>query len=164
MEMRAFIESREEIEAILVEETIGFLGMCLEGQPYVVPLNYGYVEGRILFHGAFTGKKMDLLRANPQVCFSVGRQPGQIRRHAKGEPCNVDSDSVICTGRARVIEDLTERKQALDEFNRCFRPDAEQISPKAAEGCCAVEIRISEMTGRRERVEGCTYWRYRFEQ
>ena len=161
--MRAFIESREEIEAILKEETIGFLGMCMDGQPYVVPLNYGYVKGRILFHGAFTGKKMDYLKANPQVCFSVGRQSGQVRRHGEGDACHVDSDSVICTGRARVIEDLEERKQALDEFNRCFRPDAEEISLEAAEGCCAVEIRISEMTGRQERERRCTYWRSRFE-
>jgi nitroimidazol reductase NimA-like FMN-containing flavoprotein (pyridoxamine 5'-phosphate oxidase superfamily) len=163
MEMIEFVESRKEIEAILQEETIGFLGMCMDGQPYVVPLNYGYVGGRILFHGAFTGKKMDYLKANPQVCFAVGRQPGQVRRHGEGEPCNVDSDSVICIGRARVIEDLEERKRTLDEFNQCFRPDAAEISLEAAEGCCAVEVRIVEMTGRRERAEGCTYWRHRFE-
>lgn len=34
----------------------------LHGLPYVVPLNYGYTEGKILFHGALTGKKLDCLK------------------------------------------------------------------------------------------------------
>jgi nitroimidazol reductase NimA-like FMN-containing flavoprotein (pyridoxamine 5'-phosphate oxidase superfamily) len=151
------------MEAILQEETIGYLGLSQAGQPYVVPLNYGYVDGRILFHCALTGMKLDYLRANPQVCFSVGRQSGEVRRHAEGDHCHVDSDSVICYGRARIIEDLQERKAALDAFNRCFRADAEGISLESAANCCAVEIQISEMTGRRERERGRTYWRYRFE-
>ena len=163
MGAREFVESREEIEGILNEETIGFLGLCMDGEPYVVPLNYGYVDGRILFHGAFTGKKMDYLRANPQVCFAVGRQSGQVVRHAEGDPCHVDSDSVICYGRARVIEDLEERKRALDAFNRCFRPHAEEISLEATSKCCAVEIKIAEMTGRRERERERIYWRHTFE-
>jgi len=40
----------------------------------------------------------------------VGRQPGWVREHAGGDPCHVDSDSVICYGTARVMEDLHERK------------------------------------------------------
>ena len=163
METREFVESRKEIEAILKEETIGFLGMCVDGQPYVVPLNYGYVEGRILFHCALTGMKLDYLQENPQVCFTVGRQSGQVRRHAEGDPCHVDSDSVICYGLARIIKDLEERKNALDSFNRCFRPDAEEISLDATKNCCAVEIKIAEMTGRREREGERTYRRYKFD-
>jgi nitroimidazol reductase NimA-like FMN-containing flavoprotein (pyridoxamine 5'-phosphate oxidase superfamily) len=36
------------MEEILRGKTIGFLGMSVAGKPYVVPLNYAYVEGRIL--------------------------------------------------------------------------------------------------------------------
>jgi nitroimidazol reductase NimA-like FMN-containing flavoprotein (pyridoxamine 5'-phosphate oxidase superfamily) len=163
MPSREFITSRREMEAILREETIGYLGLSVDGQPYVVPLNYGYVEGKILFHCALTGMKLDYIAANPQVCFTVGRQSGEVRRHAEGDPCHLDSDSVICYGRARIIEDLEERQAALDAFNRCFRADAEGISLESTANCCAVEIQISEMTGRRERERERTYWRYRFE-
>ena len=151
------------MEAILQEETIGYLGLSLDGQPYVVPLNYGYVEGKILVHCALTGMKLDYIQANPQVCFTVGRQSGEVRRHAEGDPCHIDSDSVICFGRARIIEDLEERQAALDAFNHCFRADAKGISLESTANCCAVEIQISEMTGRRERERERTYWRYRFE-
>ena len=164
MPPRKFDESREEIESILREETLGYLGLSMDGMPYVVPLNYAYVEGKLLFHGALTGKKLDYLKANPRVCFTVGRQSGRVRRHPQGATCHVDNDSVICYGTARIVEDVEERRQILDAFNRCLQPDAEEITLEAASKCCAVEIKVSEMTGRRQRVGGRTYWRHCFEQ
>ncbi len=164
MQSREFLESRQEMERLLREETIGYLGLSVGDEPYVVPLNYAYTDGRILFHCAMKGKKLDFLRRNPQVCFAVGRQSGEVRRHTEGDPCHVDSDSVICYGRARIVEDLEERRGVLDTFNRCFRPDAEEIAREAAKRCCAVVIKIIEMTGRRERERERTYWRYSFEE
>jgi len=160
---REFKVSRTEMEEILYEETIGYLGLSVAGQPYVVPLNYAYVEGKILFHCALTGMKLDYLQENPKVCFTVGRQSGEVRRHAEADPCHLDSDSVICYGQARIVEDLDERKAVLDAFNRFYQPEAKAISLEAADKCGAVEIEITEMTGRREREGERTYWRYSFE-
>lgn len=162
MEEQGFIESREEMERLLSEEDLGTLALALDGKPYAVPLNYRYSDGKILFHCALTGKKLDYLKVNPEVCFSVGRQTGEVRDHAGGNPCHVDSDSVICYGRARVIEDIEERKTALNAFNRRFKPGAEDIAPERVEGCCAVEIDVCEMTGRRERARKRTCWRFTF--
>jgi nitroimidazol reductase NimA-like FMN-containing flavoprotein (pyridoxamine 5'-phosphate oxidase superfamily) len=162
MTKHEFIESKDEMEALLRQEVLGYLGLAGEGQPYVVPLNYAYAEGKILFHCALEGTKLDHIRANPRVCFTVARQTGRVREHAGQDPCHVDSDSVICTGRARVVERAEERKALLDVFNRRYNPDAEPISQERAENCGAVEITIEEMTGRRERERGVTYWRYRF--
>ena len=162
MEEQGFIESREEMENILREEEIGYLGLSMDGRPYVVPLNYHYADGKILFHCGLKGMKLDYIKANPQVCFAVGRQPGQVREHAGGNPCHVDSDSVICYGRARVLEDLDERKTTLNAFNRRFRPDAADVAPERVMNCGVVEIAISEMTGRQERERKRTCWRYTF--
>jgi nitroimidazol reductase NimA-like FMN-containing flavoprotein (pyridoxamine 5'-phosphate oxidase superfamily) len=164
MTLRKFDESREEMERVLREETLGYLGLSMEGTPYVVPLNYGYVEGRILFHCALAGKKLDYLKANPRVCFTVGRQAGRVRRHPQGAACHVDNDSVICYGTARIVEDAEERRQILNIFNHCLQPDAAEITPEAASKCCAVEIKVSEMTGRQQRRGERTYWSYSFEQ
>jgi nitroimidazol reductase NimA-like FMN-containing flavoprotein (pyridoxamine 5'-phosphate oxidase superfamily) len=150
------------MEDLLREETIGYLGLSADGQPYVVPLNYAYLDGKILFHCAMTGKKLDHIGANPEVCFTVGRQVGQVRRHAGEDPCHVDSDSVICRGRARIVRDLQERRSVLDAFRRYYHPEAEAITLQEAERCCAVEITIAEMTGRRERERQRTYWRHTF--
>jgi len=148
---KKFIESRDEMEGILREETLGYLGLSMDGIPYVVPLNYGYVDGKILFHCALKGKKLDYLRANPHVCFSVGRQYGEVIRHPQGARCQADHDSVICYGVARIVENLKERKNVLETFNRCLQPRVDEITPEAAAKCYAVEIKIIEMTGRKQR-------------
>ena len=61
---------------------------------------------------------MVYMKANPQVCFTVGRQLAEVREHAGGNPCHVDSDSVVCYGRARMIEDLDERSKAVEILDR----------------------------------------------
>jgi nitroimidazol reductase NimA-like FMN-containing flavoprotein (pyridoxamine 5'-phosphate oxidase superfamily) len=162
MEEQGFIESREEMERLLREEEIGYLGLSSNGKPYVVPLNYHYAAGKIWFHCGFKGKKLDYLKENPEVCFVVARQVGRVREHAGGNPCHVDSDSVICYGNARVVADLDEREIALNAFNRRFRPDAADITRERAKNCCLVEIAISEMTGRQERERKRTCWHHSF--
>ena len=162
MDEPAFIDSREEMEQILREEVIGYLGLAGDGQPYVVPLNFAYGAGKILFHCALAGQKLDAIRRNPRVCFTVGRQTGEVRDHADVPPCHVDSDSVICYGWARLLDDLAERATALNAFNRRFRPDAPDLPRERVEGCLAVEITIDEMTGRQERDRRRTYWRFTF--
>ena len=162
MEEQGFIESRDEMEQLLREEEIGYLGLALDSKPYVVPLNYHYANGKIWFHCGFKGKKLDYLKTNPQICFTVARQPGWVREHAGGIPCHVDSDSVVCYGRARVLEDIEEREIALNAFNRRFRPGAADIPSERGKNCCVVEITISEMTGRQERERKRTCWHYRF--
>ena len=72
MSAKQFHESREEMERILREENLGYLGLSLDGMPYVVPLNYVYVEGKIVFHCALAGKKLDYLKANPQYVLPSG--------------------------------------------------------------------------------------------
>jgi len=162
MEEQGFIESRDEMEKMLKEEEIGYLGVSLDGKPYVVPLNYSYGNGKIFFHCSFKGKKLDYLRENPLVCFTVARQPGRVREHAGGNPCHVDSDSVICYGKARVMEDVDEREVALNLFNRRFRPEAADVPRERVQSCCVVEVAVHEMTGRRERERKRTCWRYIF--
>lgn len=161
MDEPVFIDSRIEMEQILREEVLGYLGVAGEEQPYVVPLNYAYAAGKILFHCALTGQKLDAIRRNPRVCFTVGRQTGEVRDHA-GAPCHVDSDSVICYGRARLLDDPAERAAALNAFNRRYRPEAPDVPQERIEKCMAVEITIAEMTGRRERDRHRTYWRATF--
>jgi len=162
MEEQGFIESRDEMEKLLREEEIGYLGLSLEGKPYVVPLNYHYFDGKIYFHCGLKGKKLVCMKANPQVCFTVGRQVGEVREHAGRNPCHVDSDSVICYGRVRMIEDIDERSKVLNAFNRRFRPDASDVPLARVRNCNVVEITISEMTGRQERERKRSCWRYVF--
>ncbi len=161
MPNRRFVQSRRRIETLLRAENLGFLGLARDGQPYVVPLNYAYAGGRVLFHGKLTGRRLDYLRANPRVCFTVARQAARIFRHPQGGSCHVDNDSVVCTGRARLIDDAEERRRALNVFNRCLAPGAPDIPERMASRCCAIEVRITEATGRQQRGLKFSYWQWR---
>jgi uncharacterized protein len=159
---KEFVESRTEMEEFLKQETIGWLGMSVDGKPYVVPLNYAYIGGKIYFHCALEGKKLDAIRANPDVCFAVGRQEGEIRRHRGSGVCHPDNNSVLCFGRARILENIEEKTVALNAFNRAFEPNAEDLPAKAPRGCGIVEIVVREMTGRRELARKRTMWQFSF--
>jgi uncharacterized protein len=152
----------EHMERILREETVGYVSMSHEGEPYAVPVNYWYDAGRVLFHCGFGGKKMEFLKANPRVCFVVGRQVGEVREHSDATACHVDNDSVICYGSASTLDDLGRRAAALNAFNRRFNPGADEISRERAEKCNVVEIEVSEMTGRTERDGKHVHWRHGF--
>jgi uncharacterized protein len=161
---KAYVISREEIEAILRRENSGVLGMAVDDRPYAIPITYGYADGRIIFHCALNGQKLDYIRRNPKVCFTVGRPYGDFVPHPQGAACHAHSDSVICYGNARIIEDISERCRALNIFNKCIAPSARDISEEEVKGCYAVEIAITEMTARKERDSQCTYLRYGFHE
>ena len=65
------IRDRGEIEAVLREAEVGRLGTCSGGEPYVVPLQFAYHDGRVVFHCARRGKKLENIARNPRVCFEV---------------------------------------------------------------------------------------------
>ena len=159
---KEFVDSLVEMEGILKENTIGWLGMSVDGKPYVVPLNYAYIDGRILVHCALEGRKLDAIRANPEVCFAVGRQVGEVRRHFGSAVCHPDNDSVLCFGRARILEEYAEKAAALNAFNRAFEPKSADLPEKSARACGVVEIAIREMTGRREVARKRTLWQHVF--
>jgi nitroimidazol reductase NimA-like FMN-containing flavoprotein (pyridoxamine 5'-phosphate oxidase superfamily) len=151
---------RERMEQVLTTESIGHLAMAWGDELYLVPLNYTYVDGRILFHCALEGKKLDMIRANPNVCFEVSRQEGQPAPHA-GELCDAPFESVICWGTARVIDDVHERQQVLHEFQARYAKYGQAPEPIAldrAEKCGAVEITVTRMTGRRRKGKECGDW------
>lgn len=159
---RNFIESKKTIEKLLTEENLGFLSMSVDNIPYTVPITYGYDEGKILFHCAKSGKKLELIKRNSQVCFTIGRHFGHFVSHPQGAVCHAHSDSVLCYGSARIIEGEEERCKVLNVFNKCIQPDAREIRIEEIKNCYAVEIVIREMTARVERESKCTYYKYIF--
>lgn len=66
------LTDRADILHILNTAQILHLGLCDDGEPYVVPMNYGYEmtdDGRLFLyvHGAVQGKKLDIMRKNPRI-------------------------------------------------------------------------------------------------
>lgn len=64
------ILSESEMNALLSSEVFGHLGCCDNTKPYIVPMAYVY-HNNVLYGQTTEGRKVELLRRNPIVCFQV---------------------------------------------------------------------------------------------
>jgi nitroimidazol reductase NimA-like FMN-containing flavoprotein (pyridoxamine 5'-phosphate oxidase superfamily) len=53
--------------------------MCRDGELYAVHINHAHADGRLHFHCAPEGKKLDMIRANRRVCYVVNRDFREAR-------------------------------------------------------------------------------------
>lgn len=119
---RRICTDQAKMERFLVDQRVGTLSMAgPAGQPYAVPVNYLYWNGKVYIHGMGSGKKNDLLAANPTVCFSVFAEFGTVTDAA---PCKCDTSyfSVVLFGQALPVEDPEEKAQALTRLLAKFTP------------------------------------------
>ena len=65
------ITDRTEIDSILQVLMICRIGLADGGEPYIVPLSFGYADGAIYLHSAMAGKKISMLKKNSRCCFEV---------------------------------------------------------------------------------------------
>ena len=106
----------QQIRHILDTAKVLHLGLSVKDEPYVVPMNYGYcLEGgrlTLYLHSAVRGKKLDMIRENPNVFFAIDcdRQPFEGR-----VPCQYGLvySSIMGRGTAAIVEDAEEKKQAM---------------------------------------------------
>ena len=110
------ITDESQIQRILDTAKVLYLGMAVDNEPYVVPMNYGYTheDGKLVLylHSAVRGKKLDLIQENPRVFFAMDcdREPfaGQVACQY-----GMTYSSVMGRGDARIVEDVEEKKQAM---------------------------------------------------
>ena len=98
--------SKEEIIDVLKSETRGVLSVNGDdGYPYGVPINHFYCEedGRLYFHGAKIGHRVDAIKRDPKVSYCVFSEAGK-----KENDWAYYVKSVIAFGRAELIEDPEE--------------------------------------------------------
>lgn len=149
-EMRRFKQQLPDTECIeiLQSATSGVLALCGEDmQPYGVPLSHVYAEGKLYFHSALKGHKIDLLAVNNNVCFTVIAQD-----EIHPETYTTYFRSVIAFGTVRIIEDDAEKLQALEILGRrCNPDDADGLNKEIAHGfkrCIMLEMSIDRLTGK----------------
>ena len=146
---------RDQIERILQEEETGVLCLADGADPYAVPISYAWIDGAIVIHCAQQGRKLDILRRNPRIAFVVYRHPDRIAPHAEGQ-CSYRFESVCVFGRARIVEEVSERLRWLQRFQQHFfdrlglATESNPVTRNAAEGCACVVISVESMTGRRK--------------
>jgi len=143
------IQARDEIVEIIEEATVCRLGLCCDNIPYVVPLNYGYRDGCLYLHCAKEGKKMDMIRANPRVCFEMDTDVEVIRAE---QPCDwgMKFVSVVGFGTATVLEDPEEKKGGLDAIMEHYSSKPQQPYPESIlKHTAVIRVEVEAITGKR---------------
>ncbi len=139
--------SAQDINAVMERCTNGVLA-CFgdEEYPYAVPVNYVYYNGKIYFHSAKAGHKVDAIMKNPKVSFAVVDEDTIV-----SEEYTSYFRSVIAFGRARLTEgsEWTEGFTALTEKYSGNQP--EETKKMKVDSCTRshiIAIDIDHITGK----------------
>jgi len=143
--------SEEESLAVLERGTSGVLAVLGdEGYPYAVPLSYVYRNGKIYFHCAKSGHKLEALKHCGKVSFCVVDQD-----QVKPEEYTTYFRSVIAFGNARILEAEEEKRAAVlllaEKYCPSQRDGWQEAIDREWKALCMVEIRIEHMTGKQAR-------------
>jgi len=150
--MRRFKQAATEKECIELLETAqrGVLSVLGDGgYPYGVPLNFVYEDGKIYFHCAMEGHKLDAIRSSDKASFCVLSDASKN----PGEWWNCFT-SVICFGRVREVSDPAEHERLLRTLGKKYFPEGYDIDAdmiKNAPRALVLELTIEHMTGKHVR-------------
>ena len=141
------ITDTSEIEKILKRGEVISVAMCQGDQPYILPFNYGFLNGLIYIHSATKGFKLDVLTQNPKVSFNVITDV-QLLPADKPQDCSVAYSSVVGFGHVRIVEDPAEKLAALEAVMVQYYPknEAWQYPEKVVTACTVWCIEIDHLT------------------
>jgi uncharacterized protein len=140
--------SRAAALEILNRGTSGVLGVSGdEGYPYTVPLSYAYQDDKLFFHCANAGHKLDGIQRNDKVTFCVIDRdeviPQTFTTHFR---------SVIVFGRARLLTEPAEKRQALECLAAKYSPGLSEAGQQEIDRewkrVTVIEVRIEHLTGK----------------
>lgn len=122
-----FREMRRKMQILSQEECLDVLNTCTSGvlavlgdngYPYAVPLSYVFDDGKIYFHCALDGHKLDAIRAHDKVSFCIIAQdqivPKKYTTYYK---------SVIAFGTIRILNSEQEKRKAIQQLALKYAPD-----------------------------------------
>ena len=127
------------------------LGMFDDEFPYIVPLHYGYQmeKGKLIFyvHCAKEGHKLECLKENRNVFVEIDRGESLITADI---PCKygAEYESVMCRGKAMIIEDIKEKCKALGVLMKVQTGKEHEIDDKMASAVNVVKIDVESYTAK----------------
>lgn len=117
---------QEEAVQILKQATSGVLALLGDDDyPYAVPMSHLYQDGKLYFHCAVTGHKVDAIRRHGKASFCVVAQDD-----VKEETFTTHFCSVIAFGKIRILEDEQEKREAIMALARRFSPGRDEAAKK----------------------------------
>lgn len=139
----------EECISVLERGTSGVLALLGDGgYPYAVPLSYVFDEGRLYFHCAKAGHKLDAIQQDGRASFCVVEQDKVVP-----EEYTTYFRSVIVFGSIRILKDAAGMREAVEKLAVKYAPDdtaehREQMILRDWAPLCILEMTAEHVTGK----------------
>ena len=145
------ITDENQIRGILDTAKVLRLGLAVNNEPYVVPLNYGYTmeNGRLTLymHSATRGKKLDMIRENPNVFFEMDcdLQPfeGEVACQY-----GLSYSSIMGRGKATIVEDVQEKIRAMSILMKTQTQQDFSFNDRLVSIVAVIRIDVAEYTAK----------------
>lgn len=161
-----FREMRRKKQQLPIDETEEILkshNTCTlalsgdDGYPYSLPISYAYIDGKIYFHCAKTGHKIDAVKSNEKVSLSVIDSDEVVE-----EKYTNKYKSVIVFGKARIIENKNEVYKNCVQMTKAICPNMDddgikEETEKFINETAVIEITPEHITGK----EGLEFYKLR---
>ena len=144
-----------EIERILRTAKVLHLGLAVNNEPYVVPMNYGHTfeDGKLVLylHSAVKGKKLDMIQRNPNVFFEMNCD---LEPFEGKVPCQygLAYSSVMGRGTASIVEDVEEKKQAMSILMKTQTEKDFSFEDRLVSIVAVIRIDVTEYTAKHRPV------------
>lgn len=143
------IAERTEINELIHGAEVCHLGLIVDGEPYVVPISFGYDGAALYFHTAPIGRKIAGLEADARICFQLERQVELLTDPR--DPCRFSFafESVIGWGRVAELHDPAAKQAGLNRIMRHYSGREWRLPAPAVAGTRVWRLEIDELTGKR---------------
>ncbi len=146
----SLITELNELEGVIKQCDICFVGFVeKDGTPYVIPMNFGYLNNQIILHSGPEGKHLSLLELNNRICVTFCTKHKLVYQHPD-VACSysMTSKSVVCKGLVSFVEDLGEKEELLNVLMKNYTDRAFKYSKPALQNVKVWRVNIDEMTGK----------------
>lgn len=139
-----------ELEAIIRKCQYCSLAMVdLNGKPYVIPMNFGFKENVVYFHSGPEGKKLDILKSNPEVCIAFSTDH-LLRWQNTEVACSYSMKyrSVLVHGKVEFITEKIDKEEALNVIMKQYTDEDYKFSEPALINVAVFKVNIEQLEGR----------------
>ena len=141
------ITDRAELHRILREARMCRLAVSEGDRPYLVPLTFALDGDDVVLHSARTGRKIDILRRNPAVCFEV-EEGVEVLPAAAACGFGMQFRTVIGFGEVEFVEEPAERTRLLALFGPRYGAPDGPLPEAEIKRTCVLRLRVRELTGK----------------
>ncbi len=151
--------SKEEIKAqaelVLKNAKFCHISFAVNNEPYLVTVNYGYDSDYIYFHSSLKGKKVDMIKKNPNVCYELN-YGGEI--YSNKMACNWGTKfrSLIGRGKAELLTSEKDKIKGLKAIMHKYSGTSDhEFNPHVVSHTSLYRIKIDDVTTKQNKM----YWK-----